>query len=184
MRRFDGGSETVRLLALIFTVVLAMALLAGCSNDPGVSVSDAAVPPVVPSKPDLTTAQAAVRSYADWISYAYRILDSDTATQTFTPNEEVRVDAYVQYNLIEGRAIEQYLERSDYKRVKPSGEATVTLAGSEFWRYRYIDPARQSYTTGPLEASYDATYTVVRSSDGLWRVDSVEVVRRGEPEPQ
>ena len=175
---------TVRLLALIFTVVLAAGLFAGCSSDPGVRVSDAAVPPVVPSEPDLATPEAAIRSYADWISYAYRILDSDTATQTFTPNEEVRVDAYVQYNLIEGRAIEQYLERSAYKRVKPSSEDTVTLAGSEFWRYRYIDPVRQRYTTGPLEASYDATYTVVRSEDGLWRVDAVEAKRLDEPVPQ
>lgn len=184
MQRFDSMPLVVRVLALTITLSLAMVLLSGCSADPVVTVSDAVVPPVVPAEPDLRNPEGAVRSYTDWISYAYRVLDSDVATRTFTPNEEVRVDSYVQYNLIEGRAIEQHLQRSDYERVKPSGEDTVTLAGSEYWLYRYIDPARQVYATGPLEASYDATYTVVKSADGLWRVDSVEVTRLDEPEPQ
>lgn len=171
----------MRLLILTFTVTLALALLTGCSSDPGVTVSDAAIPPVVPSEPILTNPEAAVRSYADWIGYAYRVLDSDVATRTFTPNEEVRVDSYVQYNLMEGRAIEQHLQRSDYERVKPSSEGTVTLAGSEYWLYRYIDPQKQSYLTAPLEASYEITYTVVRQDDGRWLVDKVRAKLLDEP---
>lgn len=160
-----------------------MAVLAGCSQDTTVIVSDAVVPPVVPDAPVLTTPEEAVRSYTDWISYAYRILDSEIATHAFSPFEEVNVNSYVQYNLMENRAIEQALADASYKRVR-SNEGTVTLVGQEFWRYRYIDPQRQRYLTPPMEASYDITYTVVRQPDGRWLVDKVLAERRDEPEKQ
>ncbi len=135
---------------------------------------------VTPPEADLSEPESAVKSYTDWISYAYRVLDSDVATHTFTSYEEVRVNSYVQYNLQQGRGIEQFLADYDYDLVATT-DATATVVGSEFWRYRYFALDGSRYLTEPREASYDVTYTVVLGEDGLWRVDKVEVKRLDTP---
>lgn len=161
----------ILLLACVFFVAV---FIAGCGADSGTPVVGPVVPPVVPADPDLSTPESAVRSYTDWISYAYRVQDSDVATHAFSEWEEVRVNSYVQYNKLESRAIEQMLQRSAYERVR-SSDSTVTLVGSEYWLYRYMAPDESKYLTGPLEASYDVTYTVVFVKDKGWLVDKVEV---------
>ena len=62
-----------------------------------------------PAAPDLSTPLSSVKSYLDWTTYAYLIGDSDVATMTFSPAEEVRVNSYVQLNKEKGRLIEQKL---------------------------------------------------------------------------
>jgi hypothetical protein len=170
--------------SLVLAFALAVLGITGCAptaQDSG--AIPAVVPPVVPKEADLGSPERAVKSYTDWISFAYRVLDSEVATHTFTPHEEVRVNSYVQYNRIEGRGIEQFLADADYEQLKSRG-ATATLVGDEFWRYRYFDIEETRYLTGPLEASYDVTYTVVRQTDGRWLVDKVDVNRLDEPAAQ
>jgi hypothetical protein len=173
-----------RRAAWVLAQALAACLIAlsstGCSggsDEP--TFTGSVVPPIRPGAPELSTPEAAVRSYTDWISYAYRILDSDVATHAFSEWEEVRVNSYVQYNKIEGRAIEQSLVTSEYDRAK-STDSTATIVGKEYWRYRYIAADGSKYLTGPLDASYDVTYTVVRKDVGTWLVDRVEVNRLDE----
>ncbi len=128
----------------------------------------------------LNTPEAAVRSYLAWTSYAYRIAQSDVATPTMTPYEEVRVDAYIQYNIQKKRLIDQTLDSIVFG--KPSVGATSTLLPvKESWTYRYISVETAGKVVGgPYSASYDSTYTVVKSDTGAWRVDSVKAKALGE----
>jgi len=179
-----------RLIALTLVSVLLVGVvgLAGCSNNngaggpngSGASVettqgqfpADRPNPAKVPPPPMLRTPETAVYSYLLWISYAYRILDSNVATLTFSPYEEVRVDSYVQLNRQEGRAIDQRLLALKIKSVASTG-TTATVAARESWVYRYIDMATVKYKSATLKASYDSTYTVVKGKTG-WIVDSVK----------
>lgn len=147
--------------------------LVGCGSTPSGTGAD--VPPA-PKAPDLVvllTPESAITSYLKWISFAYRVGDSSVASQTFTPYEEVRVNSYVQYNKQEGRAIDQRLTAL---RVKSAtiAEATATVTAHEEWSYRYISLRTGKYDGPQRSASYESTYTVVRGTDELWRVDKVE----------
>lgn len=128
----------------------------------------------------LDTPESAVRSYLDWTAYAYRIARSDVATPTMTPYEEVRVDSYVQYNIQKSRLIDQTLESITFG--KPSVGTTSTLVpAKETWSYRYVSIETAGETIGgPYSASYDSTYTVVKSADGVWQVDSAVTTALGE----
>lgn len=164
-----------RITTVLSTLILASVFL-GCT--PSVKSADTPDPPLMPPAPTLTDPVAAVYSYTDWISYAYQVSDSDVATHTFTSFEEVRVNSYVQYNLLEGRTIDQRLVDADYVVVESTPQ-TATVTGTEQWRYRYTSSDRTEYTSEPLEISYEVTYTVVQDETGRWLVDKVRAQAPG-----
>lgn len=163
------------------------ALLAGCGGErnggpdsaarseeltPGQFPAKRPTSATPPPPPQLRNPETAVYSYLLWISYAYRILNSEVATPTFSEFEEVRVNSYVQLNKQQGRAIDQRL--LDVKvRGNESQGATATLAITETWAYRYIDIQTGEYSGPPYEVSYDSTYTVVNKGEDRWVVDRV-----------
>jgi hypothetical protein len=117
--------------------------------------------------------KSSVYSYLLWISYAYRIANSDVATMAFSPYEEVRVNSYVQLNREQGRALDQTLTAIRYKSLRTEG-STATVGAHEEWRYRYIDMKTGLYNTPEYRAVYETTYTVVFYPDKkAWLVDSV-----------
>ncbi len=164
--------------AIVAFCVLAIvtAVLVGCGSGEESGVVYPIAPAVRPAEPNLTTPEDAVESYTDWISYAYRVMDSEVATHAFSLYEEVNVNSYVQYNAMEGKGLEQFLQRSDYDLVAAS-DTTATIVGDEYWLYRYFAADQSKYLTSPKEASYEVTYTVVHQDDGRWLVDKVEVTR-------
>ena len=125
-----------------------------------------------PPPPALKDPRTAVYSYQLWISYAYRVLNSDVASRTFGPEEEVRVNSYVMYNFQEGRAIDQRLLVANVKNWASEG-STATVAMHEEWVYRYISTKTGKYTSPALDAAYETTYTLVRRNDD-WVVHSVQ----------
>lgn len=183
------------MLLLTFAALLAMS---GCSGGPGTAGSPDSTPTVgarmagpavdvnisqaaldaVPKPWDLKTPESAVRSYLDWTSYAYRIAQSQFATSTMTTFEEVRVDAYVQYNIQNGRLIDQTLTSLTFG--KPTSGSTSTLVPcKEEWTYRYLSiESGNRVLGGPYTAAFDSTYTVVKSGD-RWLVDSVKATALG-----
>jgi hypothetical protein len=132
-----------------------------------------------PAAPVLSTPESAVRSYLDWTSYAYRIGQSIVATTTMSASEEVRVDSYVQYNLEKLRLIDQTLKSVTFG--KPSVGSTSTLVPAhEQWTYRYVSiETAGKVLEGPYSAAYDSIYTVVKSKQGTWVVDSVNATALG-----
>jgi hypothetical protein len=128
----------------------------------------------------LSTPQDAVRSYLDWTSYAYRIGMSSAASATMSPYEGVRVDGYVQYNIQKRRLMDQKAESLTFGT--PSVGSTSTLVPvKEEWTYRYVSVEKGNKVLGgPYTASYDVTYTVVKSKNGDWVVDSVAAKPKGE----
>ena len=150
------------------------------SSPAGSSMAGAAVQVHIPqsaisARPDpwvLTTPQSTVRSYLDWMSYAYRIADSSVATPTMSGAQEVRIDSYIQLNLQNKRLLDQSLASITFGT--PTVESTHTLVPvKEQWTYSYrsIDVGNK-ILGGPYSASYDTTYTVVRSGKN-WVVDTV-----------
>jgi hypothetical protein len=127
----------------------------------------------------LSTPQSAVRSYLDWTSYAYRIATSDVATPTMGPDEAVRIDSYIQYNLQKSEVIDQTLTSITFGT--PSAGATSTLLpAKEQWTYRYVSIKTAGKTVGgPYSASYDTVYTLVKSTTGIWQVYSVKATAQG-----
>jgi hypothetical protein len=127
----------------------------------------------------LTTPQSAVRSYLDWTSYAYRIATSDVASPTMGPDEAVRIDSYIQYNLQKSRVIDQTLTSITFGA--PSvGSTSTLLPAKETWTYSYVSIKNAGQTLeGPYSASYDTVYTVVRSKTGVWQVFSVKDTPQG-----
>jgi hypothetical protein len=126
-----------------------------------------------PPEPDLATPETAVASYITWVSFAYRVANSDAATHSFTPFEEVRVNSYVELNRQENRAIDQTISAFEISAVEGE-EPTATVSAYEEWEYRYFTLDTIEWSSDPLFASYDTTYTVVLQPDGRWLVDSVE----------
>lgn len=149
----------------------------GCSaSEPAERVGEA----IQPAPWNLSTPELAVRSYLDWVSFSYRMANSDIPTATMTPEESVRVDSYIQLNRIDGKGIEQSLE--DFSVVSVSEETTsAVLAARESWRYRYFSLDTLEYVSEPYVVSYDTTYTLVASATG-WVVDRVEATAEGEVE--
>lgn len=141
-------------------------------SGPGAPKSPA---PVVNSDPE-----AAVRSYLSWITLAYRILNSDVASPTFTPDEEVRVNSYVEFNRQQGRAIDQRLADFEVTNLESAG-STATIAARETWHYRYISTQSGEYDGESHTVSYDTTYTVISDMTGAWRVASVQASPIGAP---
>ncbi len=165
-------TRSIRFVATLLALAL-LAALAGCgesAREP--SEAESPSPPVAPPAADLTTPESAVTSYLDWVAFAYRTADSDVASHTMTLAEGVRVDAYIELNRQDGRAIEQSIVRFSAPPASVERTGAVVVA-SEDWEYRYITMSSGSYD-GPLrEASYDATYTLVLDGD-TWLVDGVD----------
>lgn len=127
----------------------------------------------------LTTPENAVRSYLDWISYGYRIGDSTVTTATMSAAQEVHVDSYIQLNLESSRLIDQTLTSITFGKQSVEGTHTLVPA-KEHWTYRYVSTKAVNQTlSGPFSASYDTTYTVVKTAGG-WVVDSVAAKALGE----
>jgi hypothetical protein len=184
------------LLALALTLaLLGLAAAGGCSGPngsaktgtnassettPGQFPAEKPAPAKLPAPPDLADPTKAVASYLDWTSYAYRILDSDVASMTFDPSEEVRVNSYVELNRQQGRAIDQRLLLFQLGGVASAG-ATATVAAKEQWAYRYVDTKTGTYSSPVLTASYDTTYTVVKNASGVWVVAKVDATSVGGP---
>lgn len=133
------------------------------------------------SKPQpwvLKTPEAAVKSYLDWTSYAYRIATSDVATPTMSAAEAVRVDSYNQFNLEKSRLIDQTLDSISFGKAS-AGSTSTLVPTKEKWTYRYVSISSGGKTIGgPYSASYTATYTVVKTAKG-WVVDSVKAKALG-----
>jgi len=183
-------------VALCCLACVALLVVAGCSGSQGTGTSTGssdASPTVgahmagpaaevhvtqeaLASKPQpwvLTTPESAVRSYLAWTSYAYRIGQSSFATATMSSYEEVRVDSYVQYNIQKKRLIDQTLSSITFGTPNIEGTRAIVPA-KEQWTYRYVSIDTGNKTlAGPYSASYDTTYTVVKSGKG-WVVDSVK----------
>jgi hypothetical protein len=135
-----------------------------------------------PKPPVLTTPELAVRSYLDWTSYAYRIGQSDVATVAMTAYEGVRVDAYVQYNVQKSRLIDQTLKSIEFG-TSSTGSTSTLVPAKETWTYRYVSIKTAGETiSGPHAASYDVTYTVVKTDEGDWLVDKVDAKALGKVE--
>lgn len=184
-------------------VVLAAAVYygggAGASDDPGEESAETTGPtgmsmagPVVdvavadeafetePEAPDLSTPEKALRSYLAWSSYAYRTAQSAVALPTMSTYQEVRVDSYVQYNIQQGRLIDQNLTGLEIVRTQEDA-TTATLTVRETWEYRYVSIAEAGKVIGgPYEAEYDAVYTLVKDDAGGWIVDAVDAQPLGE----
>lgn len=126
--------------------------------------------------------QSAVYSYLLWISYAYRILDSDVASATFSEWEEVRVNSYVEKNRQDAKAIDQRLVGFEPGKTVSKG-STATVPVREKWLYRYISAKTGQYSSPTYEVAYDTTYTVVQVKERGWVVDRVEATPVGE-QPQ
>ncbi len=194
--------SALRALAVFALCAVAFAVLVGCASPAGkapgksaqttaTSSADASsaagkdrpAPAVAPPAPVLSTPQKAVLSYLDWITFAYRILDSDVASKTFSPYEEVRVNSYVMYNVEKRRAIDQQLVHFDVKKVTTKG-STATVDAKETWIYRYIDIDTGYYKGPQRNAIYTTKYTVVKQPGNKgWIVDSVDAESIG-PAPE
>lgn len=185
------GRALIRLLSIVVLLTALASLAAGCDGDPVVDESqptpsgvnpDPAKGPgmyAVPPEPDLTTPESAVESYLDWIGLAYRLANSDVATHTFTPHEEVRVNSYVELNRQQNQAIEQTITVFRVREVS-SQEPTATVSAYEEWRYRYFTLDTIAWVGEEIEAVFETTYTVVLQPDGRWLVDSVEAAQPSE----
>ncbi|MEI8083464.1 MAG: hypothetical protein WCI74_16630 [Actinomycetes bacterium] len=186
MRSSSNPQDRALSVLMAAFVMAAMLLLVGCAGGttgsgsaaqsveatPGTFPATTPKPGEQPPPPALNDPRTAVYSYQLWISYAYRVLNSDVASRTFDPSEEVRVNSYVMYNFQEGRAIDQRLLVATVKSSESQG-STATVAMHEEWVYRYISTQTGKYTTPALNASYETTYTLVRQNDD-WVVHSVE----------
>lgn len=175
----------VLVVALLAAVLLGSLLVSGCSGATsgkasGTASTDTSAgafpattpkPGEQPPPPMLRDPRTAVYSYQLWISYAYRVLNSDVASRTFSPYEEVRVNSYVEFNRQEGRAIDQKIVVAKVKSVESKG-ATATVAMHEEWVYRYISTKTGLYSSPANSAAYETTYTVIKQR-GDWVVDSV-----------
>lgn len=132
-----------------------------------------------PAPWNLKTPESAVRSYLDWVTYAYRIGQSGVATLTMSATEEVRVDSYNQYNLEKSRLLDQTLKSITFGKVS-SGATSTLLPAKESWTYSYLSVAEGNKVIGgPYSADYDTTYTLVKNDKGGWVVDSVAAKARG-----
>lgn len=132
-----------------------------------------------PAAPVLTDPESAVRSYLAWTTYAYRTSQSQAAMPTMTTYEEVRVDAYVQYNLQQYRLLDQTLDTITFGDITVEGD-TATVIAHEEYTYSYLSVGEgNDVIGGPFKASYDVTYTVVKNDAGNWVVDKVDAKALG-----
>ena len=165
-----GRARPTPLALILLGVATLLALaVAGCDGGESLgTVGDA----VEPAPWDLSTPELAVRSYLDWVSFSYRMANSDIPTATMTPEEGVRVDSYIQLNRMEGKGLEQFLTSLEITSASQEASAAIVTA-RETWRYRYFSLETLEYLTEEYAASYDTTYTLVAGPQG-WLVDAVE----------
>ena len=132
-----------------------------------------------PAPWDLGTPESAVRSYLDWVTYAYRVAESDVASLTQSPYQMVRIDAYIQANLQEERLLDQTLVSLTLGEPVIDGDK-ATVTAKEEWTYRYVSIVEAGATLeGPYPATYETTYMLVKSEQG-WVVDDIEVKAIGD----
>jgi hypothetical protein len=164
-------------LVLALFVTLAPLALSACSTTGAPVEQTKAVAP--PSAWDLSTPESAVRSYLDWTTFAYRMVNSDAATPTMSPEEEVRVNSYVQLNKEANKLINQKLLALTFGASSREGTRAVVPA-HESWEYSYlaIDTLRSLSET--FTVSYDTTYTLTSPRPGVWVVDSVAATPLGD----
>jgi hypothetical protein len=172
--RLDPTRLSLRLAMVALAVLLGLAAFGCGGGQPAELVGEA----VQPTPWDLSTPELAVRSYLDWVSFSYRMANSEIPTATMTPEEGVRVDSYIQLNRMEGNGIEQFLETFEVVSVSEEASSAV-LTARESWRYRYFSLETLEYVSEEFRASYDTTYTLVPGADG-WVVDAVEAAAEGE----
>lgn len=194
-----AGQFFTRLVVCSVTVAIALSAVVGCSSGGtdaaggtseatgtakghGVVVTVRVTPEMLATKPAslvLKTPELAVRSYLDWISYAYRIGDSDVAKPVMGAMEEVRINSYVQLNLQEhNRVIDQRLESIEFGTPISRDASTTIIPAKEKWVYSWVSVQEAGKVIGgPFMASYDTTYTVVRKSGTEWVVDSVQATK-------
>lgn len=204
--RFPNGRTLGRITLVLLAAAIACLLvlgMSGCSKtDKGASAGAAssavtngtsshmAGPPVEvhiaqqtidrqPAPWVLTTPESTVRSYLAWVSYAYRIGQSQVATPTMSAKEEVRMDSYCQYNLEKGRLLDQTLTSISFGKGSVSTTRTLVPA-KESWTYSYLSVKEGNASVGgPYTAEYDTIYTVVKNARGDWVVDSVQAKALG-----
>lgn len=172
-----SSATTRSVLALALCIVAVLAALHGCATDPE-TVADSVGEATPPAEWNLSTPETAVRSYLDWVSFSYRMANSEIPTATMTPGESVRVDSYIQLNRMDGKGIEQSLALFEVVSVTEDAEQAVLVA-REKWQYRYFSLETLGYVSEPLSATYDTTYTLV-GGPGRWLVDRVEASASGE----
>ena len=198
------SARTVTAAAVACLAVAALLVLAGCGGgDGGKGASSGSTETSAPvgrgmagasqkviiskqavaEKPDpwvLSDPEAAVRSYLEWTSYAYRIAESSAATPTMSAEQEVRVDSYVQLNLQKERILDQLLQSIKFGKAKVGATSTV-LPATESWTYRYVSIKDVGKTVaGPYAIGYETTYTVIKNGKGDWVVDTITVKPLGE----
>ena len=198
----SGMARAKVAIVLVAGIALASAMLAlaGCSSteEPqqaaederkgygmgGVDQSIALLASTIEDQPEpwnLGTPESAVRSYLDWVSYAYRVAESDVASQTQSAYQLVRTDAYIQANIQEQRLLDQVLESLTVGEPSIEG-STAVLPAEEEWSYRYVSIVEAGETiSGPHTAHYKTTYTLVNTENG-WVVDDIEVEATGDVE--
>jgi hypothetical protein len=171
-------NRRLRVTIALAASALAVLALAGCGQ-PSSPASSTASKPAMPAKADLSSPQAAVRSYLDWISYGYRIGSSEVASETMSGEEGVRIDSYIELNRQQGKRIDQKLGSISFGKL--SSEGTRTLVPThEVWSYSYVSAADGRPIGQANSATYDATYTLTPARPGQWLVDSVVVKPIGE----
>ncbi|MDO8847857.1 MAG: hypothetical protein Q7W51_05675 [Coriobacteriia bacterium] len=133
-----------------------------------------------PEAPDLSTPEAAVRSYIDWTSYAYRTAQSQAALPTMSTYQEVHVDSYIQYNIQKSRLLDQTIVELEFGEITVEGD-TATVPVKEAWKYSYVSIEEAGEVIGgPYEIEYDAVYSLLKTESGDWVVDSVDATALGE----
>lgn len=172
--RPSRGDLVLRLALAAVALLFGVAAFGCDSGEPAEMVGEA----VPPAPWDLSTPESAVRSYLDWVSFSYRMANSEIPTATMTPEEGVRVDSYIQLNRMEGKGIEQVLESFEVVSVAEEASSAV-LTARESWRYRYFSLETLEYLSEDHTASYDTTYTLAPTDAG-WVVDTVEATAEGE----
>ncbi|MHB1016876.1 MAG: hypothetical protein ACYC2X_03155 [Coriobacteriia bacterium] len=167
------AATAIALGVLLGALVLGAASCGPAEDAPaGTPGVDIAADPVAPAPWDLTTPELAVRSYLDWVSFSYRMANSEIPTATMTPGESVRVDSYIQLNRMEGKGLEQALESIELMPVSEDASSAVLTAREE-WAYRYFSLETLEYLSELTRESYETTYTLVKDAPG-WLVDRVE----------
>ena len=158
--------------AVALAICSAMLLASACvSSDKAIDTT--AVPAaIVPAAWDLGTPTSTVDSYLRWVTYSYRMINSDVCSATMTPEEWVRVDAYIQLNAQKPRGLDQHLVKSAVRSSSVDGTGAI-VALSEDWRYRYFVPSSLRYEGPEHSVSYETTYTLVNTG-GVWLIASVE----------
>ena len=135
----------------------------------------------VPEPWDLGTPESAVRSYLDWVGYAYRTAESEVASPTQSAYQLVRTDAYIQANIQEQKLLDQTLVSLTLGEPSIEGSTAVVPAEEE-WSYRYVSIVEAGKTiSGPHTAKYKTTYTLEKTDNG-WVVDNIEVEQIGDVE--